>query len=636
MLFAVITVNAQTSEFRRNFSTTSGAPLSGYTNYIFLVPQANTYPTGALALTEDGTRDGVYYRANVPDGEYKIYIDVDKAGAGTPSLYIENYWIGEKRLSTIADHFDAADSYKLKETGIKDNAITTSKIANDAVVTSKIPNSAITSDKINSSSVTTIKIDDNAITTNKIATDGVQTTDIKDGNITVPKLSQSVIDLINVSGGGSITNNPDDVTLETKTGSVIGIKSGGVTSPYIARNISEQKNFNGTIPIKVSSPNGDSSLWIGGSISGSSVGLRKFMKPTEYPYYYSSIVSPPDTSESPSWAVTHTSLDWDPAHLGRELAYHILYTDLGANNKSSMSFGMEPNYEVPNVDPDLSMNIYEWWYEYKWPSVSYPQYSTRPFQVACYVPYNTTATNIRSSVNLVAETIWFGSHFTTPSYLIWSFDADNYLNNFLSITDTFKISYEINNIGWLKQRSTDGNPIDLMYLDNSNSTRISSSGQSTVFGNRTYDYALLSSTSQRFESSIYLTKADYNYSMHADTCLSLKVTSPGYGIISSKYLYNVADEYHWSNASYTDKMVFQYSSGALTVGGTPTVGSGAVYAGSYYTGSTAGYLSSALGTLTASGLFVAESSGGSPTRQLYYRTVTVNGVTIQVLTTDVP
>lgn len=215
-------LNAQTSEFRRNFSTTSGAPLSGYTNYIFLVPQANTYPTGALALTEDGTRDGVYYRANVPDGEYKIYIDVDKAGAGTPTLYIENYWIGEKRLSTIADHFDATDSYKLKETGIKNNAVTESKIAPNAVVTIKIQDNSITTNKIISNAVTTDKIDDNSITTNKIATDGVQTSDIKDANITLPKLSPAVVDLI--GSGGSITNNPDDVTLETKSGSTIGVK----------------------------------------------------------------------------------------------------------------------------------------------------------------------------------------------------------------------------------------------------------------------------------------------------------------------------------------------------------------------------------------------------------------------------
>lgn len=230
LLFAVITMNAQTSEFRRNFSTTSGAPLSGYTNYIFLVPQANTYPTGALALTEDGTRDGVYYRANVPDGEYKIYIDVDKAGAGTPSLYIENYWIGEKRLSTIADHFDALDSYRLKGTGIKDGAITEQKIENSAVVEGKIGNSAVSENKISDGAVTNDKLGANSVTTDKIVTDGVESSDIKDANITVPKLSQTVIDLINISGGGTITNNPDDISLETKVDSTIGIKDSWVAS----------------------------------------------------------------------------------------------------------------------------------------------------------------------------------------------------------------------------------------------------------------------------------------------------------------------------------------------------------------------------------------------------------------------
>lgn len=203
VLFAIV-LKAQTSEFRRNFSTTSGNPLAGYTGYIYLVPQANTYPTGALSLTEDGTRPGVYYRLNVPDGEYKIYIDVDKGGAGAPSLYVEHYWIGEKRLSTIADHFDATDLYKLKSTGIQDGAITEIKLGN--------------------SSVTSYKIAANAVTTDKIASNTIESTNIKDANITFPKLSQAVIDYINASGGGSITNNPDDVTLETKTGSKIGIK----------------------------------------------------------------------------------------------------------------------------------------------------------------------------------------------------------------------------------------------------------------------------------------------------------------------------------------------------------------------------------------------------------------------------
>ncbi len=263
--FAVITLNAQTSEFRRNFSTTSGSPLTGYTNYIFLVPQANNYPTGALALTEDGTRDGVYYRANVPDGEYKIYIDVDKEGANTPTLYIEHYWIGEKRLSTIADHFDAADSYKLKGTGIKDGAVTETKLGGGAVTESKLGTGSVTEAKLGAGAVTNTKLENNSVTTDKIATDAVESTDIKDANITFPKLSQVVVDYIDASGGGTITNNPDDVSLETKAGNVIGVKqswveaqrdtTGGIIADSLSKLTNQTKqnealNLNGSIRFK--------------------------------------------------------------------------------------------------------------------------------------------------------------------------------------------------------------------------------------------------------------------------------------------------------------------------------------------------------------------------------------------------
>lgn len=104
-----------TSKFLRTFRTIAGAPITTAT--IWLVPQANTYPTGALALTAHGTRDGQYYRDNVPDGEYKIYID--PAGGSSPTLYEERLWIGDQRVTTISDHFDSADSYKLKMTGLK-------------------------------------------------------------------------------------------------------------------------------------------------------------------------------------------------------------------------------------------------------------------------------------------------------------------------------------------------------------------------------------------------------------------------------------------------------------------------------------------------------------------------------------
>lgn len=51
---------------------------------------------------------------------------------------------------------------------------------------------------------------------------------IADGSVTLPTLSQSVRDLINSSGGGTITNFPDDIDLEVDANNRLHLKGGGV------------------------------------------------------------------------------------------------------------------------------------------------------------------------------------------------------------------------------------------------------------------------------------------------------------------------------------------------------------------------------------------------------------------------
>ncbi|MGE5353921.1 MAG: right-handed parallel beta-helix repeat-containing protein [Acidobacteriota bacterium] len=66
-----------------------------------------------MPLTEDTGRPGQYYRENVPDGEYKVYVDLDKSGSpveddlyktpgGNPYLV----WHGENKVSKIAENYD--------------------------------------------------------------------------------------------------------------------------------------------------------------------------------------------------------------------------------------------------------------------------------------------------------------------------------------------------------------------------------------------------------------------------------------------------------------------------------------------------------------------------------------------------
>lgn len=87
-----------TSRFVKFFQDASGNPVVGAS--IWLVPQANTYPTGAIQLTPHATKSGVYVGV-VPDGEYKVYID--PSGGSSPTLSEDRIWVGESRITSILD-----------------------------------------------------------------------------------------------------------------------------------------------------------------------------------------------------------------------------------------------------------------------------------------------------------------------------------------------------------------------------------------------------------------------------------------------------------------------------------------------------------------------------------------------------
>lgn len=170
---------AQTSEFRRFFQRSNGLPLLGAT--IYLVPQSNAYPTGALQCTADGARPGVYYRAAVPDGEYRVYIN---QGAGA-MLYQQNLYLGESRLTSIANKFDGSN--RLQTDGIKDGAVTGPKIL--------------------------------------------------DGTIAMADLAQSVKDYIDGAGGGTITNFPNEETITEDVNHYLGVKANSLAKPFLSDSV---------------------------------------------------------------------------------------------------------------------------------------------------------------------------------------------------------------------------------------------------------------------------------------------------------------------------------------------------------------------------------------------------------------
>ena len=61
----------------------------------------------------------------------------------------------------------------------------------------------------------------NAVTSNKIANGTILVADVADSQITLAKMTTAVVNYI--GSGGSVTNNPDDVTLENKSGITIGL-----------------------------------------------------------------------------------------------------------------------------------------------------------------------------------------------------------------------------------------------------------------------------------------------------------------------------------------------------------------------------------------------------------------------------
>ena len=176
---------------------------------VWIVPQATAPSVNGdfLRVTEDPTRLGLYQRDDVEDGEYKIYI---YAGGGSSNpindavLTDENIWHGDERISTISDHFDAADSYKLKATGIKDDAITTVLILDSNVTAGKILNGAVVEAKIGAGAVTEDKIGTSAVVESKVATDAITASKIKASAVTEDKISSLVVSTNKIAAGAVV------------------------------------------------------------------------------------------------------------------------------------------------------------------------------------------------------------------------------------------------------------------------------------------------------------------------------------------------------------------------------------------------------------------------------------------------
>ncbi len=131
---------------------------------------------------------------------------------GTYDLYINN---------TPVKHNGIQETVRVIRSGIVEK----SDIKDSSVDGNKIEQLSIDEPHIKIGAVTTPTMQAQSVDAGILADQAVTATKIPDATIKWDHFTQATKDTINSSGGGTITNNPDDVTLETKTGSKIGIKN---------------------------------------------------------------------------------------------------------------------------------------------------------------------------------------------------------------------------------------------------------------------------------------------------------------------------------------------------------------------------------------------------------------------------
>lgn len=206
--------------------------------------------------------------------------------------------------------------------------------------------------------------------------------------------------------------------------------------------ITGQKNFGGTIPIKL---NSDSSMWLGGIFNNKPVLSRyNLISGSAEGLYASQIYTPPDTSLAKEWAIEHSLVDSDTARDGMLWTYRVAYNPLRVvGSHPWMATAMEPVYEVPGTGV-----WYEWWYGFDYPANGLG-YSNRPLAIAQLVPYSGNEDSIIAFANITVDDLWLGNVDGTTNH--WDFHFPRSGTGDLAITDTFRIDYNINNQGWLYQ-----------------------------------------------------------------------------------------------------------------------------------------------------------------------------------------
>lgn len=160
---------------------------------------------GTGAVTISGADVAMYtVNSNVAISSYSLqqyeYIKLKKTA-------LPNTWLLQGSSFITPGSIDTAQ--------IKDNAITTPKIADGNVTTAKLDASAVTTAKIADANVTEAKLAANAVTTAKITDANVTTAKIADGNVTEAKLAASAVTTAKIADSNVTTAKIADSNVTT-------------------------------------------------------------------------------------------------------------------------------------------------------------------------------------------------------------------------------------------------------------------------------------------------------------------------------------------------------------------------------------------------------------------------------------
>lgn len=184
----------------------------------------------AEGLAQDSTKVTDMPAVTAPDGTEVFYVaenDSDKQMTwATMASAVQD---------TIANTTgDVTFSGSPLVSAIGTGKVTTVMLLDETITAADIDTNAVTTSEILNNAVTSAKILNNTIIALDIATSGVETTEILDSTIlgidialqevALNHLTIAAINYINAAGGGTITNQPDDNSIENVTDTTLGVK----------------------------------------------------------------------------------------------------------------------------------------------------------------------------------------------------------------------------------------------------------------------------------------------------------------------------------------------------------------------------------------------------------------------------